>query len=106
MIGNSNGEHNFPHKLLLTNTQVSRLRKPSSNNSQTNIKLSKSHLYKIGQWTGFLVRLLGPFLKTDLPLIKNILKPLAKSILIPLGWTAAATATDAAFQKNFCIRHN
>ena len=106
MIGNSNDEHSFPHKLLLTNTQVSRLHKTSANNSSTNIKLSKSHLYKLGQWRGFLVRLLGPFLKTDLPLIKNILKPLAKSILIPLGSTAAATATDAAIQKKFCIRHN
>ena len=106
MIGNSNDEYNFPHKLLLTNTQVSRLRKASANNSPTNIKSSKSHLYKIGQWRGFLVRLLGPFLKTDLPLIKNILKPLAKSILIPLGSTAAATVTDAAIQKKFCIRHN
>ena len=49
MIGNSNDEHSFPHKLLLTNTQVSRLHKASVNNSSTNIKLSKSHLYKIGQ---------------------------------------------------------
>ena len=49
MIGNSNDEYNFPHKLVLTNTQVSRLRKASANNSPTNIKSSKSHLYKIGQ---------------------------------------------------------
>ena len=31
--------------------------------------------------------------------MKNVLKPLAKSILIPLGLTAAASETDAAIQK-------
>ena len=31
--------------------------------------------------------------------MKNVLKPLAKSDLIPLGLTAAASATDAAIQK-------
>ena len=41
---------------------------------------------------GFLGRLLGPLLKTGLPLIKIVIKPLAKSILIPLGLTAAADA--------------
>ena len=53
---------------------------------------------KIGQSRGFLGRLLGPLLKTVLPLIENVLEPLAKSILIPLGLTAAA-ATDAAIHK-------
>ena len=41
---------------------------------------------------GFLGRLLAPLLKTGLPLIKNVIKPLAKSVLIPLGLTAAADA--------------
>ena len=36
---------------------------------------------------------------TGLPLIKNVLKPLAKSALIPLGITAAAAATGPAFHK-------
>ena len=44
---------------------------------------------------GFPGRLLGPLLKTGLPLIKNVIKPLAKSVLIPLGLTAAASAADA-----------
>ena len=35
-------------------------------------------------------------LKTRLSLIRNVLKPLAKSLLIPLGLTATASATDAA----------
>ena len=98
VVGNSNEENNFPHKLLLTNTQVSKLHKAFANNSSTNIKLSKTQLHKIGQ-SGFLGRLLGPFLKTGLPLIRTVLKPLAKSILIPLGLAAAASATDAAIRK-------
>ena len=49
MIRNSNDEYNFPHKLLLTNTQVSRLRKAFANNAPANIKLSKTQLHKTGQ---------------------------------------------------------
>ena len=52
-------------------------------------------MHKIGQSERFLSRLLGPLLKTGLPLIGNVLKPLAKIFLIPLGSTAAVAATDA-----------
>ena len=48
------------------------------------------------QSRGFLGRLLGPLLKTGLPLMKSVIKPLAKSVLIPLGLTAAAAAAAAA----------
>ena len=51
------------------------------------------------QFGGFLGRLLDPLLKTGLPLIKNVIKPLAKSVLIPLGLTAAASAADAGIHK-------
>ena len=51
------------------------------------------------QSRGFLGRLFGPLLKTGLPLIKNVIKPFAKSVLIPLGFTAAASATDAGMHK-------
>ena len=54
-------------------------------------------MHKIGQSGGFLGRLLGPLLKAELSLIKNVFKPLAKSVLILLGLTAAASTTDAAF---------
>ena len=99
VVGDSNDENNFPHKLLLINTQVSKLRKVFANNSSANIKLSKTQLHKIGQSGGFLGRLLGPLLETGLPLRKNVLKPSAKSVLIPLGLTAAASRTDAAIYK-------
>ena len=47
----------------------------------------------------FICRLLGPLLETGLPLIKNVIQPLAKSALIPLGLTAAASATDSGIHK-------
>ena len=58
MICNSNNETNSSHKLLLTNTQVSKLRKYFANNSSSNMNLSKTQLDKIVQPTGFLGRLL------------------------------------------------
>ena len=48
---------------------------------------------------GFLGRSLGPLLKTGLPLITNVIKPLAKSALIHLGLTAATSAADAGIHK-------
>ena len=56
------------------------------------------------QLGGFLGKLLGPLLKTGLPLIKNVIKPLAKSVLIPLGLTTAASVADAGIHKNIRIR--
>ena len=99
VVCDSDYEHNFLDKLLLTNTQVSKLCKAFANGSSANIKLSKTQLHKIGQSGGFLGRLLGPLLKTGLPLIGNVLKPLAKSVLIPLGLTAPASATGAAIHR-------
>ena len=69
VVGDSNDENDFPHKLLLNNTQVSRLHKAFANSSSANIKLSKIQLHKIGESGGFLGRLLGPLLKTGLTLI-------------------------------------
>ena len=97
MIGDN--EADFPHQLLLTNRQVSDLRKAFASSSSTDIKFSKTQLSKMIQLGGFLGRLLGPLLKTGLPLIKNVIKPLAKSVLIPLGLTAAASAADAGIHK-------
>ena len=82
----------------MTNTQVSKLRKAFANGLLASIKLSKNQLHKIVQSWWFLGRLLGPLLKTGLPLIRNVLKPLAESVLIPWELTAAA-ATDADIYK-------
>ena len=70
-----------------------------TNRSSTDIKLSKTHLSNMLQSGGFLGRLLGSLLKTELPLIKNVIKPLDKSILIPLGLTTAASAADSEMHK-------
>ena len=99
MIGDSNDKGNFPHELLLTDRQVSSIRKAFANNSSVDIKFSKAQLSKMIQSGGFLSKLLGPLLKTGLPLIKNVITPLAKSVLIPLGLTAAASAADAGIHK-------
>ena len=105
MVVDSNDKTNFSHELLLTGGQVSSIHKAFSNNSTVDIKFSRTQLSKMTQSGGFLGKLLGPLLKTGLPLIKNVIAPLAKSVLIPLGLTAAASAADAGIhKKNIRIR--
>ena len=99
MIGDSDDKINFPHELLLTNRPVVNLRKAFANYLSTDIKLSDTQISKMIQSAGFLRRLLGPLIKTGLPLMKNVIKPLAKNVLIPLGLTAAASAADAGIHK-------
>ena len=79
MIGNSDDETNFPHKLLLTNRQVANLRKAFANCLSTDIKLSKTQLFKMTQLGRFLGRNLCPLLKAGLPLMKSVIQPLASS---------------------------
>ena len=79
MVGNSDDEANFPHKLLLTNRQILSLRKVFVSHTSADIKFSK---------------FLMPLLKSGLPLWKSVVKSLGM-----LGLTAAASATDAAINK-------
>ena len=65
-----NNETNCPHELLLTDRPILSLCKYFANNSSIDIKLPKTQLSKMIQSGGFLSRLLGPLLKTGLPLIK------------------------------------
>ena len=58
MIRNSNDKTNFPHKLFLTNTQVSKIREAFANGSSTNTKFSKTQLSKMIQLGGILGELL------------------------------------------------
>ena len=92
MIDNSDDEANFPHKLLLTNRQVANLRKAFANYTISDIKLSKAQLTKV-QKDGFF-RFLAPLLKSGLPLLKSVIKPLGM-----LALTVAASATDAVINK-------
>ena len=99
MLGNSNDNTNFPHELLLTNRQVANILKAFAKKTSTDIKLSKTQLSKMIQSGGFHGRLLGPLLKIGLPLMKSVIKSLAKSVLLPLGLTAAASAADAEIHE-------
>ena len=99
--------NNLPHELLLTRRQITKLRNAIENNMETDIKLSKAQISKIIQSGGFLGKLLGPLLKTGLPLLKSVMKPLGL-----LGLTAASSAMDAGVQKKkktwfwFCSKNN
>ena len=92
MISNADDKTNFPHKLVLTNRQVANLRKAFAKHTSTDIKLSKAQLTKM-QKGGFL-RFLAPSLKSGLPSLKSVIKPLRM-----LGLTAAVSATDPAKTK-------
>ena len=89
MIGNN--ENNFSHQLLLTNRKVSSIRKSFVNNSSADIKLSKTQWSKMIQLDGFLSRLLGPLLKTGLPLIKNAIKPLKCFNSFRINWSSISS---------------
>ena len=97
VIGNSENETIFSQKLLLTNRQVTALRKDFSNYLSTNIKLSKTKLSKMQ--SGGLFNFLIPLTKMALPFLKTSAKPLIKNVLAPLGLTAAMSAIDGSIQK-------
>ena len=99
IIGNRNDKTIFPNELLLTNKQVKNICQAFASNSSIDIKLSKSQLSKVIQSGVFLGRLIGPLLKTRWPLVKNVIKPLAKSVLIPFGLTAAASTVVPGIHK-------
>ena len=73
--------NSLSHELLLTTRQKPNIRNAFNNNMSTDLKLSKSQINKMIQSGGFLGRLRGPLLKTGLPLVKNVIKPLAKNVL-------------------------
>ena len=79
VIDYSTRETNFPHKLLLTDAQVSRICEAFAHDSSNNVKLSKNQLSKIGQSAGFLVRIIWLLPKTGLPLCKMYLHQYLKA---------------------------
>ena len=79
--------NNLLHELLLTTRQKTKVRNAFNNNTSTDLKLSKTQISKIIQSGGFLGR--------------NVMKPLAKRVLIPLGLTAAVSAADAGTHKKY-----
>ena len=101
MVGNSNDNTNFPHKLLLTGRQVANVRKAFANNLSTDVKFSKTQLLKMMQSGGFLGNLLS---KLASPLMK-VEMPLAKNVLAPLELTAAISAIGGSIKKR-CLAQN
>ena len=81
MIGSSNDKTNFPHKLLLTNRQVSKIIKAFANDLSANIKFSKTQLSKIVQLGGFLFGLPNIIGSTVLPEITSLTDPIINSFL-------------------------
>ena len=63
--------NNLTHELLLTTRQTTKLRNAIENNMSTDIRLSKAQISKIIQYGGFLGKLIGPILKTELPLLNQ-----------------------------------
>ena len=70
LIGSSNDETNYPQKSLLTNTQVSKIRKAFANGSPANTKFPKTQLSKIVQSGGFVGNLINIFLNPRRILLK------------------------------------
>ena len=96
MVGNSNGNTNFPHKLLLTDRQVANICKAFANNLSTDVKFSKTQLLKMTQSGGFLGNLLSKLMK--------VVMPLAKNELAPSGLTAAMSAIDRSIKKRCLVQ--
>ena len=84
-----------PHELLLTTRQNTKLRNAVNNNSATDIKLSKAQIKNIKQSGGFV----GKFLSKLAGPLMEVALPLAKTVLAPLGLTAAMSAIDGSIQK-------
>ena len=87
--------NDLPHELLLTTRQKTKLRNAFNNNMSTDLKLSKAQISKIILSGGFL----GSLLSKLIGQLMKVAVPLAKSILVPLEITAAASAIDAGIQK-------
>ena len=94
IIDDSNTEANFPHKSLLTNTNVWETCKDCANGSTTNIKFLKTQLSNMVQLTGLLDKLLKLLIKTSLLLTGIVPNLWLKGVLVLSGLTAAASSTD------------
>ena len=91
--------NNLPHEILIATRQNAKLINAFENNMSTDITLSKDQISQIIQSGRVLGKLLGPLLTVGLPLMKNLIKPLAKSILALYRLSAAMFAIDAEIQK-------
>ena len=87
--------NNFPHELLLTTKQKTKVRNAFNHNMSTDLNLSKAQVSKKIQSGEFL----GSLLSKLAALLMKVAITLAKNVLAPLGITAAASTIDAGIQK-------
>ena len=110
VVGDSNDKNNFPHKfLLLTNTQVSKLREAFANGSSANIKLSKIQLHKTGQSDAAIYKKMFGSGNTTLIVsneennVMKIIKSLEESGSL-IKVVRETIKTEAKEQKGGCLR--
>ena len=92
-------ELSSPHELMLTKTQINKLRKAMSQGTGSDIKISKSQIRKAvkhgGSLWGSLISLGGKSLPMAMPLAKKAITPLAAGALSGL----ASLGVDKIFGK-------
>ena len=81
--------------ISLTNNETKDFIKVINSLENGGILLKGTTKRTTSQKGGFL-NFFRPLMTTDLPLMKNLLTPLTKSLLVPLGLTTESSATDAA----------
>ena len=99
MIDKYNDEINFPHNLLLIDKRSANICKAFAY-SWANMKLSKTQISKTIQRDWILGGILGLLIRIGLPLMKNVLTPLAKSMLVLFASKTAASPEDVGIHQN------
>ena len=92
-------ENDLPGELLLTTRQKTKLRNTFKNIKSTILKLSKAQIPKLIQSEGFLGSMLSKLANT----LMKVAVSLAKTVLAPLGITAAASAIDAELKQKIHV---
>ena len=100
LIRSSNGESNFAHELLLTDAQVSKIRKTFENGLSADITFSKT---KMIQSRGFLadINVITDFIDPRKILLKTANKAEDLSEIVTLNDTIKTVNTSKKFIKDF-----
>ena len=85
----------FASGITLTNNAMKDIMNIIKSLEDRGILLKWTATKVISQEAGFL-NFLRPLMTAGLPLMKSVLNPLTKMVLIPLGLITAASATDTA----------
>ena len=88
----------FRAGVTLTDNEIKDIMKVIRSLENRGIQL-KGTIRKITNQKGGFLIFLRPLITTGLPLMKSVLTPLTKRVLLPLGLSAGMSAADAAIQK-------